>query len=377
MYPVTSVPAGIGEDISDWDNETIVVKCRVREIMRCCVVRDSTPGIPWSRWGATNQSVLETHFEEVATVVADRLRSLQSFCYSGQSPEELVRLGLCDPIKVFIKNEPHPVRKVKDGRFRLICSVSLVDQICERVLFRTQNQKEIEKWMTIPSSAGMGLEDAPMKFIYHEVRLQQEMGPVISTDISGWDWSVQEWDLEAEADARIILARAGFDSPFAHAVKARIACLSRKVFVLSNGHMYSQVHAGIQGSGSYITASGNSRMRRLNADLAGSTWARTMGDDCLENGEGDLETDYARLGKLVRDVVLHEEGCFEFCSTRWNKAEIGVPLTWDKTLYRFLSHKDNPQLKATWWVALLHDLRNHPRKEELLQLAQRYSRTST
>lgn len=40
-----------------------------------------------------------------------------------------------DPLKIFIKQEPHKDKKIAEGRLRLIMSVSLIDSMVDRILF--------------------------------------------------------------------------------------------------------------------------------------------------------------------------------------------------------------------------------------------------
>jgi len=308
--------------------------------------------------------------EQICVQVAQRLRLLLFEDCTKLNAVELVKRGFCDPIKVFTKDEPHIILKIVQGRLRLICSVSVVDNLVERVLFRLQNRAEIMNWRSIPSKPGMGLDDAPMEILYEDVRSRQMVSPVVGTDVSGWDWSVQEWDLMADAQCRIALAGSGDGSPYATAVYNRIRCLSHKVFVLSDGRMFAQFVGGVQASGSYNTSSTNSRMRVLNAYATGASWAMAMGDDALESGEGDKVALYAALGKRVSFVDETKLGEFEFCSTKWQQSPHGVPVTWPRTMYRYLSHKENPLLRSQWDLQLRHDLRHHPRGVELYRLAQ-------
>lgn len=52
------------------------------------------------------------------------------------SAVERVWLYLVDPVRFFVKNEPHSVDKVLNRRFRLISSFSVVDSIVQRLATR-------------------------------------------------------------------------------------------------------------------------------------------------------------------------------------------------------------------------------------------------
>lgn len=92
---------------------------------------DSVPGnCSLNRLGTTNREVFKYDGENydpervslVRLAVWDRFNNL----VSGNLQ--------CDPIKVFVKQEPHKRKKLDEGRLRLISSVSLIDTIIDRIL---------------------------------------------------------------------------------------------------------------------------------------------------------------------------------------------------------------------------------------------------
>ena len=70
-----------------------------------------------------------------------------------------ILLGLVDPSMVFIKNEPHPKRKVLKGAYRCINPVSLVDQLVEDVLFSESALLLKEGFFDNGSAVGIGFTD--------------------------------------------------------------------------------------------------------------------------------------------------------------------------------------------------------------------------
>lgn len=256
------------------------------------------------------------------------------------SPQQLVERGLCDPVRLFVKNEPHNRKKLKEGRYRLISSISIIDQIVERLMFGPQNTLEISMWRTIPSKPGMGLSLAEQaKSIWDELSKHHTRSPACEADISGFDWSVQSWELWADWRMRCSLGR--FDEQLEQASKARFYCLMNSVFQLSNGVLVSQGLPGLMKSGSYCTSSSNSRIRNLMAELIGSEWCIAMGDDSVEGYVPNAREKYEALGHICKDYIpcAASGGLLKsvnFCSHELSAERFWLT-SWAKTLFRYLS----------------------------------------
>ena len=281
---------------------------------------------------------------------------------------EMVRLGLVDPIKVFIKNEPHKLAKIKAGKLRIISNVSIVDQLIERILCSKQNKLEIMNWQVIPSKPGMGLHDEGLQELYSEVMSAQQRMTLAETDVSGWDWSVPEWLLKFDMRCRIKLSHAPENSAFARLLQFRGHAISNKVFALSDGSLYAQTVPGIQASGSYNTSSSNSRMRVSLGFAIGCSWIIAMGDDDVEEEIEGAQQKYLDLGFEVKDFKRVPKGEFEFCSTRFPGSWRGFSTQSLRTIYRFLSHSpashaQNPEFRSQ----LVNDFRHHPDKQEIFR----------
>lgn len=327
-----------------------------------------SPGVPLSALGKENYKIREEYFDFVVSAVCERLELLGRISLVGYSPEELVMIGACDPVRLFVKQEPHKMSKIVTKRFRLISSVSLVDQLVERVLFGAQNRKEISMWKRVPSKPGIGLTDEMTRAVFADAQIASGLGRLAEADISGWDWSVQDWELEADVEIRVMLTRCLHESA-ERAMRNRMYCLSNSVFTFSDGEMRAQVYPGLMKSGSYLTSSTNSRCRVFDHYVLATdelSWVMAMGDDSVEV---DISRDgksgamlYESLGKTVgmynlcpvKDGLVES---FEFCSHRFNSAN-AVPQNWAKMLARFVSNKSvTPELL----IALRMELRNLPR----------------
>jgi len=334
------------------------------------VQKDSTPGVPVSALGGSNEEVIQAYADTIAQAVVERIRVLAELGDKAKdmTPEQLVKCGACDPVRLFVKQEPHLQEKILSGRFRLICSVSLIDQVVERVLFGVQNRFEIASWKSVPSKPGMGLDDKGIEAIMAEVRPHLKNAPV-QMDISGWDWSVQSWEQDAEAEMRIRLSDLKWDSRYARAIRARMAVSGLSVFVLSDGRMISQVKRGVMKSGQYITSSSNSRIRILASKITKATWATAMGDDSLETPSVHpnlLRDMYFKIGHTVKDFTVFNGDQFVFCSTTFDlKSGKGHPTNWHRSFYRLLCHEP---VTEEFRLQFAYELRHSPHLPRCMQV---------
>jgi len=117
-------------------------------------------------------------------------------------PTELVKMGVVDPVKVFVKSEPHKVTKLEEGRVRLICSVSLIDNVIAKLLCSLQNNTEILHQADIPVKPGLGLHDEGLHDINVYVKQHFANASLAEADVKGWDWSVQQFDFDMDCQIK-------------------------------------------------------------------------------------------------------------------------------------------------------------------------------
>jgi len=312
------------------------------------------------------------------------------------TPSELVARNVCSPIRLFIKDEPHKLKKIESGKLRLISGVGIDDQIIDRMVYSVQNNSEIDEWSTIPSKPGIGLDDTGLRLMtstftrmFESSRSDGRSGRLQSTDISGWDWSVQGWEIELDAEVRRRLADAPRGSLFDFLTRYRAYCISHKVFCLPDGTLVAQTGSGIQASGWYCTSSTNSRMRvaaRLAAMLMSSAYKYThkedelmnvvaMGDDAVEEQlDGAAQEQYEILGHCIKDVsVADAVEDLEFCSHRWLRSGLACPTTAVKTLFRYFSHPIDSTNYLDWYSQLRNDLRNLPESDHIFEAARTHA----
>jgi len=355
-YPHTTVPLWCaGEDI----NEDLLREVLDR-IVDSQLNRSSSPGIPLKRLDSTNLSVLEANYELIIDATVQRLRLLAQ-CNPEEDPASLVELGLCDPVRFFVKKEPHSAEKVAQRRLRLIASVSLVDQLVERTLFTLQNKAEIADYINTPSMPGLGLtDDAQLQQIWNLVSLLSggDLSNAAEADVSGFDWSVQAWELRLDGRMRIALMGAKTDSLVARLINNRIKCVVNATFATSTGQLFKLAIPGIQLSGSFNTSATNSRVRWFLARLAGASWAIAMGDDCVEEFTPGAVAVYERMGHKLK-MYTRCENSFSFCSHIFTK-DVAHPENGDKTLFRFLSQPLDADLPGKYHQ-MCTEMRNSPR----------------
>lgn len=326
----------------------------VRDKIERSVVGDSTPGYPWIELGCDNATVLRRYGDFIWDCVAEDFNRMLHFGESvfSMSPVELVQNGLTDCVKVFIKDEPHSEKKILSGKLRLIAAVSLKEQLKTKILANAQNKAEIACWESCPSKPGLGLHDEGLRILAANARDILANGKQIAcTDISGWDWSMQYWELMLDAKIRIMLASSSEDSVFGLFTRQHAHFVAASVFVTPDGVLHEQTILGGQLSGDQNTSPTNSRGRilaslfsRLMAHepllVDGKFDINAAGDDCFERYFPKLKEGLEIVGHKVKDQTLYTsvEG-FEFCSQTFREDGTAHPTDPSKTFFRFLSHK--------------------------------------
>lgn len=288
---------------------------------------------------------------------------------------DAVRKGACDPVFLFIKSELHPLRKVKEGRFRLIAGVSLIDSIIDRLLNSHVNKAEIATWEDLPFKPGMGLNDEGLQKLFTEFCGNQKKGDLSSTDISGWDWSVFWYLLSADRDYRVKLSQAPEGSAYALLMSSTHTCRAKKVLQTSDGAMFEQMIMGIMCSGWYNTSSTNSHMRvilaqvaRLMEGHANLQLDSAMGDDAVEQYTPGLADRYKKLGFRVRGGTKCPPKEFSFCSMNWKGNWQAEPENWRKSMFKYLLKNPRDPDHDMHYSQFYREMRHSP---EILRLKPR------
>nr|UGO57373.1 MAG: hypothetical protein 1 [Riboviria sp.] len=281
----------------------------------------SSPGLPYSRLATTNRllfcdkrGVLRPEQVDWAwNLVVDRLND-RTF----------------DPIKLFVKAEPMKKEKVAQGRYRLISSISVIDQLIDQMLFGWQNELMMDQWISLPPKVGWSPMVGGYKIFHPNMRM--------AIDKKAWDWTVKGWMVEQELKLRCWLAHG--DPTFADLAEWRYKCLFKDaLLVLSSGVVLRQNVTGIMKSGTVNTIMTNSILQillhyRVCAELGiDPGWLWSMGDDTLQTILGDLDLYLALLREycLAKDPVM----AVEFAGFKFS-AENVEPLYPAKHAYNLL-----------------------------------------
>jgi len=316
--------------------------------------------------------------------VLKRLRRLALFIPDGKeyTAVNLVRAGLVDPFKLIAKNEPHTIEKLEDGRVRLVCSVSVVDNIIEMLLDKPQNLAEINMWKLLPLKPGMGLHDEGLEALFNYVKQIAAICRLAEADISGWDWTMQWWEMVAEHQGRLEL-NGGAGTIWDILRFAHVYCMARKVFVLADGEMIEQLTPGVMASGRYNTSRGNSYIRALDhllvVDLSDdpdkvsmeiNSTVMVQGDDSVEQFVIDGQQIYRdALGKSCKMYNLVTSDNFNFCSTQFCGSYEGYPTNVMKCMVNFLQQTPANRADAGMLLFQLEDqLRHSPDKARCMSL---------
>lgn len=245
-------------------------------------------------------------------LILDRIQNILSIpldTLHKMTRRECVMAGLMDPVRVFVKNEPHKEEKVLAKRFRLIMSVSLADKIIEMLLVRHLTKLEIANWKHIPSKPGIGFTESDVEYMYKDVMKRSDM---YATDFKAFDWNTKEWQILDQAE--MVIKLANFPSEvWKHLMRAKAWLECHSVYQFSDGTLVVPRYAGIVNSGKFITSSGNSRIRAKAATLIGSDCVKAAGDDTVESFVPDAINKYLEYGLRCKgyDKIIDS---FEFCS---------------------------------------------------------------
>lgn len=293
--------------------------------------------------------MIENYRALLKQALSERLRKL---CSSNPlRGAAAVRDHLSDPVRVFVKQEPHKLAKIQQGRFRLISSVSLLDSLIERILYQRRAKFEIANWDSIPSKPGMGSTDENVSVLAKEMSdILREHGVLLDDDVAGWDWQVKWWLFVATLIVNMTTMRVRWDSDYGNALRSREVAACYPVLSDSAGSLY-ELEEPLMCSGRFVTSFKNSTGRATLGTLAG-TKPMCMGDDCNEGplkGRDDVAnvlSRYAALGYPERIFETTQNFRLEgaiFCSLRFyfkpNGEVSAEPVRWIRSLYRLVSKK--------------------------------------
>nr|UGO57415.1 MAG: hypothetical protein 1 [Riboviria sp.] len=201
----------------------------------------SSPGTPYNQRYSNNGQMFG---------VRDGIPSVSIVEEIWQHIQYRLHHRTCDPIYLFVKPEPLPERK--QGRPRLISSVSVIDQIIDHMLFDAFNQRIIDQASMSPIKVGWtpmlgGWKTIPRKGI--------------SIDKSSWDWTMAHWIFDAILKFKASNCTSSGEAfiQWRDLAAWRYRCLfNNPEFCLPNGFIFRQKNLGVMKSGSVVTITDNS-----------------------------------------------------------------------------------------------------------------------
>lgn len=315
--------------------------------------------------GASNFEVLSRYYPFVVSAAFKRLILLRDTPYevvSKLSSIELFERGLCSVHRVMIKDEPHSASKVAEGRFRVVISESLEDQLADRVLLGDVQDANISNWNKIPAKCGMGFAPADVSTITNMFKEVAARNPKIkglrACDVRCWDWSVEDWLQQVNVERIRIQTQA---SPsWTNMLKNMAHVNMFAPLATSGGDVIIKDVAHGESSGIFNTSDGNSCMRAtlpaIARWLAGRPtygWIATMGDDSVE--ENDFEVDYKMFNLEITDDYRYRiNEPVSFCSHKMS-GDRAVPENWPKTVFRMFN-QSNSDVTHEDYIAALEQL---------------------
>lgn len=290
---------------------------------------------------------------------------------------EYVKLGLCDPVSCFIKNEPHPSRKA--DRLRVVNSLSIVDQLVERFLFSKLLQVLHDVYPHSGVLSGVGFTDdqsAVLCRLYSTICDNAPPGfSPYSEDVSGWDRTFS--DERMQFVFKRLVEKADGPDWWKRSLLFWGKRLTRPVFVIQERKGYSIWVARYPGrmlSGSLVTTACNGVARLDSMYESGAISPFANGDDGVSlRADKQIESsvrlykDY--LGISVRAFEKHDRRGFAFCSHWFDcSRNVSYLTSWPKALFRLLTRFSTESTMEDFH----REIRHHPDVEKLMLVADTY-----
>lgn len=248
----------------------------------------SSPGYPYMRRAPSNGILFGVKEGVPNPVIVEQFWELVQM---------RIKDGDSDPIRLFVKPEPHKLKKLEDGRYRLISSVSVLDQIIDHMLFADANDALIANWLEVPSKIGWSPVWGGWRVI---------PSGWMALDKSSWDWTVQLWLVELVLELRYELCENATEEWLRLAIWRYQQLYCNPHMITSGGLVLRQETPGVMKSGCVNTISDNSFMQCLlhvrvclEIDVVpGSLFC--MGDDTLQEIPDKVDAYLDKLNEYAR-----------------------------------------------------------------------------
>jgi len=290
-----------------------------------------SPGYPFNSYGVqTNQQILDS---------PSLRRNLYERVLNRFSELEHGPIG--DPVKVFIKQEPHTLKKAKDKRWRLIQGVGLIDAIVDRHLLGGFNEAvdNLAKDCQGPLLAGWSPFEGGWK------TLMGRFASPVASDKSSWDWTLQPWLVEWSLE---MLKRLCLSSEWHNVLANRWSYVfGHQTYQVGNVLLVKEVK-GIMTTGFFGTITINS-LCQLGLHLLATSRTRNqrytdavfLGDDVdQEEPDPDYWEHLPRTGCILKDYQKTPGYPNDFCGVVLKESG-PTPLYPEKNFYHLLT--GNPE----------------------------------
>lgn len=268
------------------------------------IVWDSSPGFPYMQRSPTNKQFFHYDGENCSEQMKQYVWEIIE--------QRLADRSEADPIRLFVKPEPHKIEKIQQGRLRLISSVSVVDQIIDHMLFDNMNDALTKNWIDVPSKVGWTALKGGWKII--------PMTPQLATDKSSWDWTVRPWLIELTLKLRAAMCstKGELFEKWLDLASYRYSQLYwHPLFIASNGVLLRQNKPGVQKSGCVNTIADNSMQQwilhaRVCLEMDEEiTPIMAMGDDVIQTPPERMSVYLDRVAQfcLLKEAQLKTEFC--------------------------------------------------------------------
>lgn len=302
--------------------------------------KDKSPGYPLMLQAATNEGLRE---KNLVPYIIDEVERFFNCVRDGEKIP-------INPIRIFIKREPHKLSKLEERRYRLIWSFGIVEQIIDCILWGPSAEAEQAHLWHVPLKNGLNFIHGGPHQLYNS--LESKKKTWLECDKKGWDWTVHVdyARLEVEHKRRLCLNPDVGSAPlFFRCMHARAWAHQTTPVMTSDGNVYERLCPMIQPSGAFKTLSFNGwcqvflKVCYCLARYGSYDRVRgqiiSTGDDTLENMDGyDVEA-YLEFVRLLGHVpeaagALDFPHKLSFCSQRWVRSDQGllvfVPTNEDK-----------------------------------------------
>jgi len=287
--------------LSDSDYE--LSEAKFEEILTY-INKKSFPGTPWHVYGQTKGLVIETVKRKLLAESRGILKGERDF----------------DPVSFSIKDEPHPMHKIVEGRLRLIARESILNEIVYRFLF----ERELEQALLVsrdpkhPTCCHWVAESNLSVYKFSELNSRRPgEGHLIANDCSGQDWSY----LPSFWSASASVCRESFSGSSARKryLEAKARAFERHLdceYTLADGRTRKLNIPGIMHSGEWTTLVVNSQYRYILRAIACHRFDYPYVNACCVCGDDTVEElpPGVNLINFYKDLGMHVRVCknYEF-----------------------------------------------------------------